>query len=60
MVYSEAFTHMPKPLRDTVMRQMKEVLTSEPAEDNQPQVSASARKKILSILEETVEGWPKS
>ncbi len=60
MVYSEAFTHMPKPLRETVMRQMKDVLTSEPAADNQPQLSNSSRKRILAILEETLEGWPKS
>jgi len=59
MVYSEPFTHLPKPLREEVIRQMHEVLTTEPGPENQPQLSASARKKIQRILEDTLEGWPK-
>lgn len=58
MVYSEAFSHLPTALRNEVMRQMHEVLASEPTEDNHPQVSASARKRIQRILEDTLDGWP--
>ena len=59
MVYSEAFDHLPKPLRQEVIRQMHEVLTSEPSPENHPQLSASTRKKIQRILKDTLEGWPK-
>lgn len=59
MVYSEAFSHMPQPLKMEVMRQMKQVLTTKVGDHNQPQVSVSARVKILHILEDTLENWPK-
>jgi len=58
MVYSDAFTHLPKPLRAEVIRQMHEVLTSEPSEQNHPQIPTSSRKKIQRILEDTLDGWP--
>lgn len=60
MVHSECFRHLPAPLRETIIRRMHRILTTLPAPDNQPQVPASARPKILHILEETLEGWPEA
>ena len=59
MVYSKTFRSLSPELKSTILSQMHQVLSTPPAPDNQPQISASARRKILSILEDTLPDWPK-
>ncbi len=59
MVYSESFKSLPKPIKSAVQSQLNKILTSEPAADNFPDIHSSERRKILTILTETIPDWPK-
>lgn len=58
MVYSEAFRSLPGRIRQAVIRGLHHVLSSEPSPDNHPGLKSSERRRIVSILSETLPGWP--
>lgn len=58
MVYSAAFRSLPARIQKAVIRDLHHILTSEPSPDNHPDLKASERRRIASILSETLPGWP--
>jgi hypothetical protein len=58
MVYSDVFRSLPERIRQAVIRELRDVLTSEPSPENHPDLKSSERRRIASILSETLPGWP--
>jgi len=58
MIYSDAFRAMPDRIRGAVISRLHQVLTSEPSPGNHPEIKTSGRRRIASILGETLPGWP--
>lgn len=59
MIYSATFRALPERIRSSVIRQLHQILTSEPSPGNHPEIKASNRRRIASILGETLPGWPR-
>lgn len=59
MIYSLAFRALPERIRVAVIRQLHDILTSEPSPMNHPALKSSARRRIASILVETMPEWPR-
>jgi len=59
MIYSAAFRAMPDRIRSAVIKRLHEVVTSEPSPGNHPGIKTSGRRRIASILGETLPGWPR-
>ena len=59
MIYSAAFRALPERIRSAALGQLHEILTSEPTPGNHPDIKASSRRRIASILSETLPGWPR-
>jgi hypothetical protein len=57
MIYSRSFTDLPPRVKSAVLTRLRTVLESPPAPGMQPQIKSSERRKILSILSETLPGW---
>lgn len=57
MVYSRSFTDLPLRVKSAVLTRLREVLESPPAPGMHPEIKTSERRKILSILGETLPGW---
>jgi hypothetical protein len=55
MVYSEAFKGMPVALKNRVIARMKRVVAGE--EEGFDYLKESERKRIDTILSETLDGW---
>jgi hypothetical protein len=58
MVYSPAFAALPARVHLAVLRRLHHVLTSPPGPDTAPDLKPSERNRILSILADTLPGWP--
>lgn len=58
MVYSAAFRSLPERVRQAVIRELHGILSSEPSPENHPDLKSSERRRIASILSETLPGWP--
>jgi hypothetical protein len=58
MVYSAVFRSLPDRLRQALIRELHGVLSSEPSPENHPDLKSSERRRIASILSETLPGWP--
>lgn len=59
MIYSAAFRALPERIRSAVMIQLRDILASEPSPENHPDFKSSSRRRIASILSETLPGWPR-
>jgi hypothetical protein len=59
MIYSAAFRAMPERIRGAVIKRLHEVVTSQPSPDNHPELKIGTRRKLASILGETLPGWPR-
>ncbi len=57
MVYSAAFASLPARVKSAVIERLRGLLESEPAPGAHPEIKTSERRKILSILAETLPGW---
>jgi hypothetical protein len=57
MVYSRAFTHLPPRVKSAVILQLRSALEAGTADDKPLILKASERKKILSILADTLPDW---
>lgn len=53
LIYSEAFDHLPKPMKAYVTQKLLEVLTAKDTKDNYPHLSLEDRANILEILRDT-------
>lgn len=58
MIHSKAFKAMPVRVRSAVLSELHRILNSPPSPGNHPHITASERRKIVTILGETVPGWP--
>jgi hypothetical protein len=58
MVYSQSFKSLPAPIKTEVFKQLRDILTSKPDPQNFPDIHTSERRKILTILTETLPSWP--
>ena len=58
MVYSAAFRSLPERIRQAVTRELLGVLNSQPSPGNHPDLKSSERRRIASILGETLPDWP--
>jgi hypothetical protein len=59
MIYSAVFRSLPERVRQAVIRELHRVLNSEPAPENFPGIKTGERRRIASILSETLTGWPR-
>jgi hypothetical protein len=59
MIYSAAFRAMPDRIRSAVIKRLHEVVSSGPSPGNHPEIKPSGRRRIASILGETLPGWPR-
>jgi hypothetical protein len=57
MIYSKTFEALPARIKSAVIARLHRVLESEPAEGNHPAIKASERRKIATILQETLPAW---
>jgi hypothetical protein len=57
MIYSKTFDCLPPRVKSAVIARLHTVLESEPAPGNHPAIKASERRKISSILEQTLPAW---
>lgn len=57
MLYSKTFENLPARVKSAVIGRLKEVLAGEPGPDNHPQLKSSERRKISSILAQTLPGF---
>jgi hypothetical protein len=60
LIYSDAFDHLPDPVRNYVYRRVLEVLTGQDNGDDWKHLSATDRRAILEILGATKKGLPAS
>ncbi len=60
MVHSKAFANLPGHLRTTVIARLNSILSSPPSPDCHPDLKPSERRKITTILRETLPGWPQA
>ncbi|NNE91901.1 MAG: hypothetical protein HKN23_09670 [Verrucomicrobiales bacterium] len=60
LIYSDAFLHLPDELKSLVFKQLRGILTDAPSWPDYDYLSASERRRILQILEETHPNWPKA
>jgi hypothetical protein len=59
MIYSAAFGALPERIRSAVIHQLHDILTSEPAPSNHPDLKSGSRRRIAAILSETLPAWPR-
>lgn len=59
LIYSKAFETLPAPVKDYVMKRLREVLTGKDTSKEFAHLSAPDRKAVLEILTETLPGFPK-
>jgi hypothetical protein len=59
MIYSAAFRALPERIRSAVIHQLHDILTSEPSPQNHPDLKSGSRRRIASILGETLPDWPR-
>jgi hypothetical protein len=59
MVYSKAFQTQPPRVKSAVIERLRAILECPPEPENHPDIKASERTKILSILAETLPDWSK-
>ena len=59
MIYSEAFDALPARVKSAVLSQLRQVLENAPDTGDHPQIKASERRKIATILKETLPAWSK-
>lgn len=57
MVYSKTFETLPPRVKSAVISRLHSTLESEPSPENHPAIKSSERRKIISILSETLPGW---
>ena len=57
MIYSAAFKSLPVRVKSAVLTQLRQVLESDPAPENFPDIKSSERRKIATILSETLPAW---
>ncbi len=59
MIYSAAFNSLPARIRSAVIEQLHGILNSDSSPLNHPDFKSASRRRIASILEETLPGWPR-
>jgi hypothetical protein len=57
MVYSKTFESLPPRVKSAVIDRLHTILESEPEPGNHPNLKTSERRKISSILEQTLPAW---
>lgn len=57
MVYSKIFESLPPRVKSAVINRLHTILKSEPEPGNHPNLKTSERRKISSILEQTLPDW---
>ncbi len=57
MVYSSTFDSLPPRIKSAVISRLRHILESDPSPENHPSIHSIERRKILSILSETLPAW---
>ena len=57
MIYSKTFETLPPRIKSAVIQRLHQILESEPAAGNYPNIKTNERHKIASILQETLPAW---
>lgn len=57
MIYSNSFKTLPERVKSAVIAGLRTFLKSDPAPENHPEIGSAERRKIATILSETLPAW---